>query len=51
MADNNRNPAVDSWFDEKQHPLEDAMKLADVADVGAARLDLEAAVRAWCESR
>ena len=27
------------------------MKLADVAGVEAARSDLEAAVRAWCESR
>lgn len=27
------------------------MKLADVAEVEAARADLEAAVRAWCDSR
>ncbi|MDH4278674.1 MAG: DUF1801 domain-containing protein [Acidimicrobiia bacterium] len=119
MADHNRNPEVDAWFAEKQHPLDDAMqrardiilgtddriaesikwktptyaykgniisfnpankhvslmfhrgaeipgdhprlegdgklvrtmKLADVAEVEAARGDLEAAVRAWCESR
>lgn len=119
MADGARNPEVDAWFVEKQHPLTDAMQLAraiildtddrvtesikwktptfayegniisfnpakkhvslmfhrgaeipgehprlegdgklvrtmklrDVAEVDAARGDLEAAVRAWCESR
>lgn len=119
MADQNRNPEVDAWFAEKQHPLNDAMqlargiiletddriaesikwktptyaykgniisfnpakkhvslmfhrgaeipgvhprlegdgklvrtmKLADVTEVEVARNDLQAAVRAWCESR
>ncbi len=119
MADSNRNPEVDIWFAEKQHPLDDAMqaardiilgvddritesikwktptfsykgniisfnpakkhvslmfhrgaeipgdhprlegdgrlvrtmKLADIGEVKKARADLEAAVRAWCESR
>ncbi len=34
MADETRNPDVDAWFADKQHPLEEAMQLARTIILG-----------------
>lgn len=56
----NRNPAVDQWLDDVDHPLDAELRLArdiileadgftDLDDLAAGRADLQDVVRAWCE--
>ena len=45
----NRNPEVDRWLDQADHPLDATMRFADLDQLEAGRADLEAAVRAWCD--
>jgi hypothetical protein len=47
----NRNPEVDRWLDDADHPLDATMRFTGLEELEAGRGDLEAAVRAWCEMK